>query len=229
MGFFGDLFGGKGGIRAANQAAAAQQAANEQARGDIQKGYTSAQGRISPYAQSAGRGYDAYADSVGVNGGQGYQRAYANFQADPFRAGREDYTNLLMRRSMQQYNAGGNRISGAAMTGAGRIGAERYDQDVADYRNRLSGFGNTAIDLAKTQAGLDTGQGTALSGNSINSGNIEANRIMQGYGAQQQGMNNLMSGLGFLGGAAITGFAPGAGGASAFGNMRNLLSGGGFK
>lgn len=225
MGFFGDLFGGKSGIKASNDAAAAQQAANARARGDITTGYSAAQGRIDPYAQAGQRGYDAYNDAIGVNGAQGYGRAYQNFQADPFRQGREAQTNLLTQNMFRRYNGQGMGNSGSSGAAVARVGAERYDQDVADYRNRLAVFGNTAIDLAKTQAGLDTGQGQALSGNSQNVGNIEASRLMNGYQARQQGMNNLLSGLGFLGGAAITGFAPGAGGTSAFGNMRNLLTG----
>jgi hypothetical protein len=94
MGFFSFL-SGKSGVNAANQAAEAQQAANARARGDITAGYTAAQGRISPYAEGGQRGYNAYNDAIGVNGSEGYGRAKANFDADPFRAGETEYTNLL--------------------------------------------------------------------------------------------------------------------------------------
>lgn len=228
MGFF-DFLSGKSGVNAANQAAEAQQAANARARGDITAGYGAAQGRISPYAEAGARGYNAYNDAIGVNGSEGYGRAKANFDADPFRAGETEATNILTRNMFRRYNGQGMGNSGASGAAVSRVGAERYGQQVADYRARLAGAGQQGYSAAQTQAGLDTGQATALSGNSQNTGNIEANRVMQGYQARQQGMNNLLSGLGSLAGAAITGFAPGVGGVSAFGNMRNLLTGNGGK
>ena len=223
MGFFGDLFGGKSGVNAANNAAAAQQAANAKARGDITTGYGAAQGRISPYAQQGQQANNLYNDAIGVNGAGGYQNAFANFNADPFRQGEQDQTNLLTRNMFRRYNGQGMGNSGTSGAAVARVGAERYGQQVADYRNRLQGAGQQGWQAAQTQAGLDTGQAGQLSGNSTNEGNIEANRLMQGYQAKQAGMNNLMSGLGALGGMAISGFAPGAGGASAFGNMAKMF------
>ncbi len=226
MSFFKNLFGGASGVKAANQAAEAQAAANAAARTDITGAYGRAQGRINPLMGTAQRGFDAYQDSIGVNGGDGYGRAFSNFNADPFRAGEQDATNIAIRDTFRRYNSRGMGNSGASGAAVGRVGAERYGAQVADYRNRMAGAGSLAPQLAQFQAGLDTGEGQALSGNSMNVGQIEANRLMAGYQAKQQGMNNLLSGLGFLGGAAITGFAPTAGGASAFGNARNALMGG---
>ena len=228
MGFFSFL-SGKSGVNAANQAAEAQQASNARARGDITAGYTAAQGRISPYAEGGQRGYNAYNDAIGVNGSEGYGRAFNNFNSDPFRAGETEYTNLLTQNMFRRYNAspvGAN--SGTARAAVARVGAERYGQQVADYRNRLAGAGQQGFNAAQTMAGLDTGQAGALSGNSQNVGNIEANRVMQGYGARQQGVSNLLTGLGTIGGMALQGFAPGAGSVSAFGNMRNAFAGRGM-
>lgn len=227
MSFFSFL-SGKSGVNAANQAAEAQQAANARARGDITAGYTAAQGRISPYAEGGQRGFNQYNDAIGVNGAEGYGRAKANFDADPFRAGENEYTNILTRNMFRRYNGQGMGNSGSSGAAVARVGAERYGQQVADYRSRLAGAGQQGWQAAQAQAGLDTGQAGALSGNSQNTGNIEAQRLMNGYQAQQQGVSNLLSGLGFLGGTAITGFAPGKGGTSAFGNMRNLLTGNGI-
>jgi hypothetical protein len=223
--FFGDLFGGKSGVNAANQAAAAQQAANAQARGDITSSYGAAQGRISPYAQQGQQASTMYNDAIGVNGAGGYQKAFSNFNADPFRQGENDYTNLLTRNMFRRYNGQGMGNSGASGAAVARVGAERYGQQVADYRNRLMGAGQQGWQAAQAQAGLDTGQGQALSGNSMNVGNIEANRLTQGYQAKQAGLNNIMSAVGGAGNLLMSGFAPGAGGGYAFGNMRNMLMG----
>lgn len=225
MSFFADLFGGKSGKQAANAAAEAQAAANARARGDLQAGYSQARERINPLMQTSQRGFDAYNDAIGVNGAQGYGRAKATFDADPFRAGEQDATNLAIRDTFRRYNSRGMGNSGASGAAVGRVGAERYGAQVADYRNRLAGAGNLAPQLAQTMAGYDVGEGQALSGNSMNVGNIEASRLMQGYAAQQQGMNNLLGVIGGAGNFLMSGFAPGAKGGSAFGNMRNALMG----
>jgi hypothetical protein len=227
MSFFADLFGGKSGVKAANAAAEAQQAANARARTDLTDAYTRAGGRIDPYAQAGARGFEQYNDAIGVNGAQGYQNALTNFNADPFRAGAQDASDRAIRGTFRAYNGRGMGNSGAAGTAVGRVASDRYAADVADYRNRLSGAGQMGWQAAQTQAGLDTGQGQALSGNSMNVGNIEANRLMQGYQAKQQGMNNIMSAVGGAAQLAMMGFAPGAGGASAFGNMSKFFGGGG--
>jgi hypothetical protein len=228
MGFFSFL-SGKSGVNAANQAAEAQQAANARARGDITSGYTAAQGRISPYAEGGQRGFNAYNDAIGVNGAEGYGRAKANFDADPFRAGENEYTNILTRNMFRRYNGQGMGNSGSSGAAVARVGAERYGQQVADYRNRLAGAGQMGWNAAQYGANLDTNQGQALSGNSQNVGNIEANRVMQGYQARQQGFNNALGLIGGAGNLLMAGFAPGAGGMSAFGNMRNLLTGNGIR
>jgi hypothetical protein len=223
MSFFADLFGGKSGVNAANQAAAAQQAANTQARGDITTGYGAAQGRFTPYAQQGQQANSLYNDAIGVNGAGGYQKAFSNFNADPFRQGEQDYTNLLTRNMFRRYNGQGMGNSGASGAAVARVGAERYGQQVADYRNRLQGAGQMGFQAANAQAGLDTGQAQALSGNSTNAGNIEAQRLGNIYQAKTQGMNNLMSAVGGGANLLMAGFAPGAGGGYAFGNMARTL------
>jgi hypothetical protein len=227
MGFFGDLFGGKSGVNAANNAAAAQQAANTQARGDITTGYTSAQGRISPYAQQGQQASTMYNDAIGVNGSSGYQNALANFNNDPFRQGQADATGRAIQSTFRRYNGSGMGNSGTAGAAVGRVGSDIYGSQVADYRNRLQGAGQQGFQAAQLQSNLDTGQGNALSGNSTNVGNIEANRLMQGEQARAAGRGNIMSAVGGAANLLMAGFAPGVGGASAFGNMSSMLGGGG--
>lgn len=223
MSFFANLFGGKSGKEAANAAAAAQQAANTQARGDLTTGFSQARSRINPLMQTSQRGFDAYNDAIGVNGAEGYGRAKSTFDADPFRAGEQDATNLAIRDTFRRYNSRGMGNSGASGAAVGRVGAERYGQQVADYRTRLAGAGSLAPQLATTMAGFDTGEGAALSGNSMNVGNIEANRLMQIEQAAAQGRSNLLGTIGAGANLLMAGFAPNAGGKTAFGSMRNAL------
>jgi hypothetical protein len=123
----------------------------------------------------------------------------------------------------RRYNGQGMGNSGASGAAVARVGAERYGQQVADYRNRLQGAGQMGFQAANAQAGLDTGQAQALSGNSTNAGNIEAQRLGNIYQAKTQGMNNLMSAVGGGANLLMAGFAPGAGGGYAFGNMARTL------
>jgi len=225
MSFFANLFGGKSGKNAANAAAEAQQAANARARTDITDGFTSAQGRVQPYAEAGRRGFNLYNDAIGVNGEAGYKNALTNFNADPFLAGQDDAAARGLRSTFRRYNSQGMGNSGASGAAVARYAGDDYARRVADYRNRLMGAGQGGQQMAQFQSGLDTQQGQMLSGNSMNTGNIEAQRLANIYQAQQQGMNNLLGMVGGIGNFALAGFAPGAKGGTAFGNMRNALMG----
>jgi len=237
MSFFSDLFGGKSGVNAANAAADAQRnavtAGYTQARGDIGSGYSRADDILGGYEAPARAAYGQYADSIGVNGAQGYARAKAGFDSDPFLAGSDASTALALRNQFRQYNARGMGDSGANRAALARTNADLYAGRVADYRNRLMQLGQQGAQYGMQRAGYGIDQGNRLADMAIGQntayGNIEAQRQGNIYGARQQGMSNLMSGLGFLGGAVFKAFAPGAGGVSAAGNMSNALMGNGWK
>lgn len=232
MGFFSDLFGGASGKRASNDAAAAQSnaasAGFNEFKGYVEPAYASAQGRIDPFAQAGRKGFDLYSDSIGVNGAGGYGRAKQTFDADPFTAGSQASADRALRGQFNRYNAQGMGNSGQSRAAIARSSEDLYGQRVTDFRNRLMQMGQQGGQYAGQQAQWDIDKGTSLGNAGMNremqQGNIEANRLMQGYQAQQQGMNNLMGGLGALGGFALKGFAPGAGGATAFGNMASGIN-----
>jgi hypothetical protein len=237
MSFFGDLFGGKSGVNAANAAADAQRASitagYTQGREALQGGYARADDILSGYEAPGKAAYGQYADSIGVNGAQGYARAKAGFDSDPFLAGSDASTALALRNQFRQYNARGMGDSGANRAALARTNADLYAGRVADYRNRLMQMGQQGAQYGAQRAGYGIDQGNRLADMAIGQntayGNIEAQRQGNIYGAKQQGMNNLMSGLAFLGGSAIKAFAPTAGGASAAGNMSNALMSNGWK
>lgn len=235
MSFFGDLFGGKSGVNAANQAADAQRSAITagygQARSSMTEGYGQADQILSGYEKPGQAAYGQYADAIGVNGQPGYGRAFQNFNADPFQAGSNAYANDILQRQFRQYNARGMGDSGANRAALAYAGQRMYDQRVSDYRNRLMGLGQQGMQIGGQRAGYAVDKGNRLGdmavGENTAYGNIEAQRQGNIYQARQQGMNNLMGGLSFLGGSAIKAFTPTAGGMSAAGNMRNALFGAG--
>lgn len=75
--------------------------------------------------------------------------------------------------------------------------------------------GNIAANRGSANANLTYGLGQQIAGNRINLGNAVAD-------SRSTGINNLIS----LGSAVIGGFTPGRYGTSAFGNMKNAISGG---
>lgn len=234
MAFFADLFGGKSGIKSANEAAAAQTSYTNEGYGkqreNLTQGYGQADTILSGYEKPGQQAYGQYADSIGVNGAEGYGRAKQGFDADPFRAGQADATGRAINAMFRRYNPTGQ--TGTQMAAVGRVGSDIYGSQVADYRNRLMGLGQQGAQFGTARAGNAVSQGQEVGqsylGQNNQLGSIEANRLGGIQQARTQGMNNLMQGLGFLGGAAISGFAPGAKGVSAFGNMRNGLMGNGI-
>lgn len=234
MSFFGDLFGGKSGINASNNAAEAAaayaSAGGKKYREEVGKGYTSADNTLSGYEAAYGgqQGARLYSDSLGINGAEGGQRAQAAYQAgrNPYLAyEQQQAVDLLNRKN----NAGGMRWSGTNALAGARASMGLGYQDNQAWQNRLQGNAQMAGAYGQQRAGNAVAQGQDM-GNSWQNqnnalANIETNRQMGIAQAKAQGMNNLMSGIGGLAGFAISGFAPGAKGGSAFGNMANALGG----
>lgn len=108
----------------------------------------------------------------------------------------------------------GTTLGNAAMTNGTNLAN-------LDYRYG-SDRGNVQNAGANSLANLTYGVGQQIAGNHINLGNAVAN-------SRTTGINNTLGLAGTLAGAAFAGFSPGASGMSAFGNMRNALSGGGFR
>lgn len=232
MGFLTDLIHGKSGQNAANEAAessaAYTNAGYKRQREELGKGYSSADAILTGYEQPGKAAYGQYADSIGVNGADGYGRALTNFNADPFLAGQQDATQRAIQSMFRRYNPTGQ--TGVQAAAVGRVGSDIYGQQVDAYRSRLAGLGSQGAQFGTARAGNAISQGQETGNSWLGQNNqlasIENNRISGVQAAKNQGMNNLMQGLGFIGGAALSGFAPGAGGKTAFGNMGNALMGG---
>lgn len=108
----------------------------------------------------------------------------------------------------------GTGLSNLAMQNGGNLANLDYRYG-SDRGGIQAGQGNSL-------ANLSYGVGQQLAGNQINLGNAVAQ-------SRTQGVSNILNGIGTLAGAAFAGFAPTASGMSAFGNIRNGLTGGGFR
>lgn len=231
MSFLADLFGGKSGQKAANEAAAAQRASTQQAyagaRQQSGQGYDTADSILSGYEQPGKQAYSLYGDAIGLGGADGYGRAKAIFDADPFTAGEQAYVDRQNKAQFNRYNAQGMGNSGANRAASALANATRYGQRVEDFRNRLMGMGQQGAQFGMQRAGNAVDRGNTFAGYDIAEhtgyGNIEANRISQVQAAKTQGQNNLMKGIGTLAGLAA---APMTGGTSLIGMGANKLMAG---
>jgi hypothetical protein len=184
------------------------------------QGYDTSIGRFQPFADTSRRGYDLWADSYGINGADAQNRAFGQYQNDPFYQHSSELTNNLLRNIMRQSASRGMGNSGASALAMGRAGLEAQDRRIGEWRGGLGQFGNQALGIAGTMSGFDRDYYGGMADRSIGRVNaingIDANSTMAANNARMAGVNNLMRGLGTLGGQAIGAFAPGGGGRSAF-------------
>lgn len=221
MGFFGNLMGGSSRktMVAQNNAASAQM---DQGIAQADPFYQQAIGRLDPFSMQGIEGFQRYADLLGLNGDAARASGQAVYNSDPMFSGLEQQNQQRLSR---YFNAGGSPVSGASMAAANQASLNNY----GSYLDRLSGLGSAGMGAAQQQGALDTARGDMRfgvaqqkAGNSISLGNALAQ-------SRAQGMNNMMGLVGSIGGAMLGGFAPGAGGTSAFGNIIKGMSGGGFR
>lgn len=208
MGFFSDLFGSSQRNDYAQAAAQMQSdiaGANKKAMSTLDTGLTKASEFYQPFRQQGLAGFNQYADAVGVNGAEGYNRAFQNFNADPFAAGAQDASNNALGRMFRQYNARGMGDSGAARLATSRAASEQYNQRVSDYRNRLMGLGQQGYDASNVlgnltygnagqKASIQAGQGQQMAQITGNLANATAQ-------SRTAGVNNVLGLVGNLGGS----------------------------
>lgn len=206
MGFFNDLLG-KSSANAATQLGQRNEARIGQgyAAADTasRTGYDTAQNRLMPYAQGGQRGYETYANALGLNGEPARQQAFSSFESDPFLAYARQNSGNELNSIFKRYNAQGMGNSGASMLAVSRAAGERAQGDVQNWMNRMMQMGQQGQGIAGQQAGLDTGyyggvadravgQATALSNN-------DTQATMAANNARMAGVNNI---LGLVGTAA---------------------------
>lgn len=180
--------------------------------------FGSATDRLDPYAQTGMAGNAMYADALGLNGRPAQQGVVDNFMSHPFRDQNGRWADDAMLRT---FAARGMGDSGASRLAVSRANLERGSQDWNRWLDRIAGVGQQGLTASGTQAGLDAGLGqaefglgTTRAGNEINFGNAMA-------ASRNTGVNNLLG----LAGTVVSGFTPGWGGGTAFGNMFNAMSG----
>ena len=173
--------------RAAN---AAREAGRQQAAG-IERGinesgdiYEQGQNYLSPYVESGATYARLLDDIIGTNGPEAQAAALQMYKSSPSASLLDAARAETIRRTDNQFAAGGGANSGARITELGRRTA---DLDLANYhqwQNLPMGMFNTGVNAAGAAAGLAgqrsgqvlgarSGQGTALASGTIGAANAQ--------------------------------------------------------
>jgi hypothetical protein len=237
MGIFDIFSAGPGQKAAQDQITAINQGKQDLAqqyglgRQDITTNYAAALDPWTKQMAYAGRGQDALADALGMNGPEGSARAVAAFQNDP------GY-NFAMGQGNNAVLANAAR-TGSLASGNTNIDLTKFAQGLANqqygnYVNRLQPFlgaGQTAaggvagvnMGQGNALAGLDTGLGNALYGADTSIGKAQAGGDLAGYNAS----GNLWGAGLALAGDVASAMGGGKGGGNLFGAFQKFLPGGG--
>ncbi len=170
------------------------------------QGYDAAQGRFQPFATQGQKGFGAYYDAMGINGGDAQQKQFQSFQASPFLAYARQSADAPLNALFRKYNAQGSGNSGAAQYAVARAAGDRAQGDVQNYLAALQGMGQQGLGIAGQQAGLDQSYYGGMADRAVNrmmalNGN-DVNATQAASNARMAGANNLLSGIGTLAASA---------------------------
>jgi hypothetical protein len=207
MGLFDNFSGGKSQRQVAGGYKAFRDQATGSARnaqGMLDTGYGDAQGRFDQFDGLGASGMAAnrlYSDAMGINGADPRMAAFQTFESDPFREFANQNTDQAIQDVFRRYNAGGLANSGVNRHAVGQVAGEFARGDVNQWLNRLMGLGDQNIgrglQIAGSQAGLDTGLANRKAGIETNLGNALAHSHVAhaGFDAANNntGMNNLLN------------------------------------
>jgi hypothetical protein len=226
MGFLGDLWDSFTGEAQRRDIARGQKQSNAlldegygTAGGRLDTAYDTARSYVDPYVASGARYQSMYDDLMGLNGPEARARAQGIITSDPLWTGQLAASSQAAQRALNARGLGG---SGTAALAGARVLNENYQPVL----NRYAAGGAQGQQAAQVGAGLATNYGSERA-------NLDYGVAQQKAGVAQQGANALAQSRGILGNnllglgsTLITGFTPGWGGATAFGNMGKAVTSG---
>lgn len=180
-------------------------------RNALNTNYAAALAPFSDITTQGKAGVGAYADATGANGQAGFDRAAANFRADPgYKFALDQGIQAIDRSSAAKT---GGALSGNLLTALQQYGTGLADQSYGNYVSRLQPFLGYQTAGASGAAGVNMGLGNELNSSYGNQGNLAFNTQV-GIGnaeaasdvARQNSAQNLVNGalnlgtklLGFL-------------------------------
>lgn len=212
---------GRRATRTAKKGEEMAQKATKQARTDVQTGITQGSAPLTqvstlfdPLLGQKQSIYDLYADSLGVNGPEGNQRALGAYQHSP---GYQFALDQALEGAQRNSAAAGNLNSGNTLMALSDRAQQLQNLDYGNWQDRLAGQDPTGLYGQKAQGLTNLGN---FYGNQY--GNL-ANVGLAGAGLQMRGNENVAAGLQNQAQIAGTNAAQGWSGLLGIGN---LLTGG---
>jgi hypothetical protein len=117
--------------------------------------YTGASARLAPYVADGRNADSLYADSLGLNGQDGYDNTVAAYRESP---GYTAAVHASTDEAQRAASAGGLLASGNMLAEVGKRTADLKDRDFGTWQGQVKGIGDRGFDATKAQTQIDTGR-----------------------------------------------------------------------
>lgn len=211
-----------GGDKAAKKAAAAQMLMMQKAIKEQKAAYKEGTELLSPYSTAGLGGLESYLALLGQSGPEAQQAAIAGLEQTP---GYQAQLQAGQRAILQNAAATGGLRGGNVQQGLAEFGSGLFGQYYQNQLNQLGQLQNQGMNVQTNLANIRSGQAANTSNQYNMMGQAQGQGILAQQAASQQGMSNLGSTLGGIGGMIFGGPAGGALGSAAGGAIGGLLGG----
>jgi len=156
-----------------------------QARDDATTYYNQGSSRLDTYANNGEKANNAYTDSLGLNGQDGYDNTVATYRESP---GYQYQVDQALDQTARKASATGALGSGNTLQALSDRAQNMADADYSEWQNQLKGLSDSGQAAATQQGSWDTQLGNTLASLSQSQGRDES-QVYQNYSGQSQ--NNL--------------------------------------
>lgn len=214
--------GGKGGDGGAGDAAAAQVKALQMGIDEQRKAYKASRTLLKDYTESGLGGLRSYLDLLGQSGPEAQRAAIAGLEQTP---GYQAQLGAGQRAILQNAAATGGLRGGNVQQGLAEFGSGLFGQYYQNQLGQLNALQQQGMQNQTNLANIRAGQAANISNLYGQIGQAQGQGILAGNAARQQGMSNLGSAIGGIGGMVFGGPAGGAIGSGIGGAVGGLFGG----
>jgi len=155
--------------------------------GDIESFYGKARDQFTPYIADGRRADGVYQDSLGLNGGEGYDRTVGVYRHSP---GYDFRVKASTDQAARAGSAIGQLGSGNTVQEIGDRTQHLADEDFTRWQGQVKDIGGRGYDATGKVAGLYSGEGDAKAGIETNYGN----NVASVYGTGAANKANIATG-----------------------------------
>lgn len=183
------IYSANKGADAAEKAARQQQAGIERGINETEGLYQEGQGYLAPYTESGAKYGSLLDDIIGVNGPEAQAKALEMYKSSPSSSLLDGVIEDAVRRTDNQFAAGGNANSGARIEALGRRTADLRLGDYNNWQGLTKGMYDTGAGAAGAAASLANSRAGQVLGARTGQGTAAASGTIAGANANMAGMN----------------------------------------